>query len=129
MRSVWSPPASSDATAPLQVQRPLFGKRIGRARFVLYKLRAVLVLYAGLAAHAAFHLPQAAWTAVAVAFLLYVLWLTGRRLNDTNDSGLMLLGLFVPLLNLYVMYRLYFVAGDEGPNENGDPPGLAPPYL
>jgi uncharacterized membrane protein YhaH (DUF805 family) len=46
---------------------------------------------------------------------------TVRRLHDTGRSGIIFILVFIPVVNLYLLYLL-LKAGDIGPNEYGNDP-------
>ncbi|HSA83886.1 MAG TPA: DUF805 domain-containing protein [Patescibacteria group bacterium] len=57
-----------------------------------------------------------------IIITIYGISLNIRRLHDINKSGLWMLGLFVPVLNIIVMIMLYFWPGTKGNNAYGKPP-------
>lgn len=63
--------------------------------------------------------------ALDVALSLSGISLTIRRSHDLNKSGWFLLLLFIPIVNLYAIFKLWLSKGTEGPNRFGPDP-LAP---
>lgn len=68
---------------------------------------------------------------VGIVIALLIFWvicivvafsLSTRRLHDTNHSGWWWLTSFVPFLNFYTIYLLYFKKGTEGNNRFGSDP-------
>ena len=57
----------------------------------------------------------------SLALLLPGLGLAVRRLHDTGRSGWFLLLVFIPLVNLILLYFMV-IEGDAGPNEYGPDP-------
>ena len=45
-----------------------------------------------------------------------------RRLHDVNKSGFWWFGTFIPFINFYVLFLLFFKRGSRGPNKFGDDP-------
>lgn len=66
-------------------------------------------------------IPLAAVLTLPGTIYSYII-LPRRRLHDIGKSGWWVLGLFVPLLNLLVLFYIYFSKGDEGTNQYGLPP-------
>lgn len=52
-----------------------------------------------------------------------------KRLHDLNMSGWHLLGLFVPLYNIYLGLKMTFVKGTTGPNRFGADPLVPMPMV
>ncbi len=68
--------------------------------------------------------------AVVALFVLLLGWVCGflfslsiRRFHDFNKSGLYYLWLFVPFVNVYFGFLLFFEEGTVGLNRYGQPPG------
>ncbi|MEM9305074.1 MAG: DUF805 domain-containing protein [Pseudomonadota bacterium] len=65
---------------------------------------------------------------LAVSLLLFWPWLAVnvKRLHDRDRSGWFLLLLIVPLVNLWIMIELAFLAGTAGDNRFGEDRRAAP---
>lgn len=59
---------------------------------------------------------------LSAPFTVAGVMLSIRRWHDTNHSGWWLLIGFIPIINLYALYMLYFKKGTEGPNDFGEDP-------
>ncbi|WP_343562849.1 DUF805 domain-containing protein [Sphingobacterium sp.] len=58
---------------------------------------------------------------ISLALLIPSIAVAVRRLHDTNKSGWFLLLIFIPFVNLYLIYLL-LIEGDKGPNQYGPDP-------
>ena len=59
---------------------------------------------------------------LSLPFSVAAIMLTIRRWHDTNHSGWWCLISFIPIINLYALYMLYFKKGTEGANDFGADP-------
>lgn len=110
--------------------------RIGRLRYLVYSMLAMLLvgvvvaLLAGLLgafgnAHLWFGrggVPTFMLVVLALLMFLPAIVLAVRRLNDFNASGLLVLLMFVPLVNMILTLLLLLMPGTAGANRYGLPP-------
>lgn len=108
--------------------------RIGRLRYLTYKLLMSFLMYAALflifiaLTDNAGPSDASAWWMIAISLpLLPIFFYTSivyprRRLHDLDQSGWVLLITFVPLVNVIFYLYLIFARGSEGSNRFGAPP-------
>ena len=59
---------------------------------------------------------------LGLPFSIAAIMLSIRRWHDTNHSGWWFLIGFIPIINLYAIYMLYFKKGTDGTNDFGEDP-------
>ena len=106
--------------------------RIGRIQFLAFGviwgllvtfIYALLMLIAPLFGPGSMSVivPLAAVLTLPGTIYSYII-LPRRRLHDIGKSGWWVLGMFVPILNLLVLFYIYLSRGEEGANQYGLPP-------
>ncbi len=106
----------------------LFNGRIGRKDFILVQLTIGIFLGIAAALAAAFLRGYSQETREIVGYiflavlLLTYLWLLILRFHDLNLSGVTVLCLLVPILNIWLSFVLLFKKGTFGPNKYGGDP-------
>jgi len=55
------------------------------------------------------------------AFLWFLLAIAVKRQNDYGEPAWRLIGLLIPIVNIYVFFELFFRKGDEKDNKSGSP--------
>lgn len=105
--------------------------RIGRLRYLSHAALFGLAGYAALIPGALMLIPDMLAIKIlgglimfaAYIFILYTSFLVGiQRLHDLNQSGWLILLMFIPLANLGLLIFLVFVKGTQGINKWGNPP-------
>lgn len=115
---------------PLKRLLFLFGGRLNRKPYVLWTFSLGLVSAAmSILQEAVLQLPAVASLALLLLMMLcliVVTWsslaLAVKRLHDLNWSAWMVLGFFVPIINIALAFYLWFARGTRGFNRFGDDP-------
>lgn len=108
----------------------LFSGRLNRKPYVLLTLPLGLVSAAmSILQEAVLQLPEVASFVLLLLMMLcliVVTWsslaLAAKRLHDLNWSAWMVLGCFVPIVNIALVFYLWLARGTRGPNRFGDDP-------
>jgi uncharacterized membrane protein YhaH (DUF805 family) len=102
--------------------------RIGRLRYLAYGVGAyfIISIVMGLAMipflrSGAESALTAVWLPLIIAGVMLVVYtvIARRRMHDIGLGGWYVLGLFIPIVNLYFGLMMLFKRGDEGANEFG----------
>lgn len=105
--------------------------RIGRLRYLSHAMLLGLMGYAGMIPSLLLVMTESTPLMIlggiigvaAYIFILYGSIVCGiQRLHDLNQSGWLILLMFVPLANLVLIIFLVFVPGTQGVNKWGNPP-------
>lgn len=125
------PPSTADTT----YQPRIFSSdgRLGRLRYLVYSFIVQLVIMVLIGILAAVAIPlltssgnstaqMLMLAAIYVPFLISMLVMAKRRLNDMNQSGWLSLLMLVPLVNVVMSLVLLFWPGSAGSNAYGPKP-------
>ncbi|MCE5284826.1 MAG: DUF805 domain-containing protein [Pelosinus sp.] len=104
--------------------------RLNRKRFILYWVLAsvlpMLIMLLLYSLERIFSISQSViGLIVAISFLAGLIahiWLAIRRLHDLERHGAMVLGLFIPIINIILYLYLFFIKGTVGYNYYGVDP-------
>lgn len=111
--------------------------RIGRMRFVTYNFSLVIIAYLflilalllvgadifqGSRSSANMGVFGAIMFIFIVAYLVFNIFFTVKRLHDVNLSGWVYLVTLIPVINVLIALYLLFAPGTEGQNNFGNPP-------
>lgn len=127
-------PERPDELATMSFMHVLFSihGRIGRIRFltgwawvwVIYILAYLLMSLVTPTAPA-----DTVWNLLTIVFLWPNIALWAKRLHDCNHSAPTLLLLFIPLVDLAVIFIAFFAHGTKGPNKYGQAANVLPPVV
>ena len=100
-----------------------FRGRVGRDRFwamLILVLLTFLLVFALLVSNIPDPIGRALRMLMVILWSWVVLATFAKRLHDLDKSGFLALGVFIPLINLFMLIYLGCVRGNPGPNQYGE---------